>query len=98
MTYKIKKSKPKAEKESYEVESDSDFSLIKQGYEDGEWADQFYTYHFIDEKNNAEVVLSVDSIRSNVRYSVVYDGAVDYEGNSKKELLKRYPEFKEVLK
>ena len=36
-----------------------------------------------------------DSDGRKVMWSVIYDGALDYDGN-KKDLLKRYPEFKGI--
>lgn len=94
MAYAIKNPKLK-EKQTYSV---SKLKLESQGYQDGEWANQFYVYNFKDQEGE-DVELSIDvSTNEYSRYRVVYGGAVDFDGNNKKDLLKRYPEFKNLLK
>jgi uncharacterized protein YdiU (UPF0061 family) len=67
---------------------------VYSGYQDGEWANQFYAYRFkVDGK---EVEVTTDLTKKG-DWRVVWDGAVDYDGN-KAGLLKRYPEFKKHLR
>lgn len=79
-----------------EKESDTPKNVeqVYAGYQDGEWANQFYAYRFkVDGK---EVEVTTDLTRKS-DWRVVWDGAVDYDGN-KAGLLKRYPEFKKYLR
>lgn len=67
--------------------------LVSKGYADGEWANQFYTWHFVVDGD--EVEISSDLVNRG-NWSVIWEGAVDYDGN-KKDLLARYPEFRKYL-
>lgn len=90
MAYPIKIPKVKEQKKIKNF-----FILKKQGYEDGEWANQFYVWHLKDGKN--DVVVSYDALARTSPYSVTYGGAIDFIGN-KRELLNRYPELKEYIR
>lgn len=73
---------------------DPDVVLVSEGYEDWEWVNQFYVWHFkVDGK---EVAVSNNTNERISAWSVVWDGAVDFDGN-KKDLVKRYPYFAKYL-
>jgi len=108
MAYKIKTPKKKGFK-PYEIidlgnkrienitgaeEGVSPFELKKQGYEDGEWANHFYVWHV--ENGKEEFAVYKDNTKRTSPYSVIFEGALDFDGN-KKELLKAYPEMKKYL-
>ena len=67
--------------------------LVSSGVEAGEWADQFRTWHFHDSEGEMKVYHDL----VNKEWSVISEGALDYEGN-RTGLLARYPQLKTFSK
>ena len=67
--------------------------LLDEGYRDGEWANQFYTWVFLVGDERVEIWRNL--LRRG-DWEVIWDGTVDFHG-TKKELIKRYPEFRGYL-
>lgn len=68
--------------------------LVSQGYRDWEHVNQFYVWDLYAKNDRVEIEL--DTTARVAPWRVIWEGALDFEGN-KKDLLSRYPEFRQLL-
>jgi hypothetical protein len=68
--------------------------VVDRGYRDWEHASQFYVWDLY--VGNDRVEIEYDTTTRYSPWRVIWEGAVDFEGN-KKEMLSRYPEFRRLL-
>jgi len=92
---KIKKRRtPTRRKGRMQTMQERPIRLVERGYRDWEWANQFYVWDLY--VGNDRVEIEYDTSTRYSPWRVIWEGALDFEGN-KKDLLARYPEFRRLL-